>query len=83
MERHVVTDIGLTEDQYNQFNIYLRQKCQQLLETVDNWLAMQEGRVGERRQERLPKKKLITGIGIYHFLDQKMPFEDDYPGWRG
>ncbi len=83
MERHVVTDIGLTEDQYNQFNIYLRQKCQQLLETIDNWLAMQEGRVGERRQERLPKKKLITGIGIYHFLDQKMPFEDDYPGRRG
>ena len=82
MERHVETDIGLTEEQYKQFNIYLRQKCQQLLETLDNWLAMQEGRIGDRRQERLPKKKLITGVGIYHFLDRKLPFEDDYPGWR-
>ena len=81
-ERHVETDIGLTEEQYQQFNIYLRQKCQQLLETLDNWLAMQEGRIGGRRRERLPKKKLITGVGIYHFLDQKLPFEDDYPGWR-
>jgi hypothetical protein len=78
-ERHVETDIGLTEEQYEQFNVYLRQKCQQLLETLDNWLAMQEGRVGpERRPERLPKKKVITGVGVYHFLDQKLPFEDGY-----
>lgn len=81
MERAVETDIGLTEEQYAQFNIYLRQKSQQLLETLDNWLAMQEGRIGGPRKERLPKKKLITGVGIYHFLDQKLPFEDDYPGW--
>ena len=76
LERHVETDVGLTEEQYKQFNIYLRQKCQQLLETLDNWLAMQEGRIGGRRHERLPKKKLITGVGIYHFLDEKIPFED-------
>ncbi len=78
-ERHVETDIGLTEEQYQQFNVYLRQKCQQLLETLDNWLAMQEGRIGGQRRERLPKKKLTTGVGIYHFLDLKLPFEDDYP----
>ena len=78
-ERHVETDIGLTEEQYQQFNIYLRQKCQQLLETLDNWLAMHEGRIGGPRRERLPKKKLTTGVGIYHFLDLKLPFEDDYP----
>jgi Family of unknown function (DUF6502) len=84
-ERHVETDIGLTEEQYEQFNVYLRQKCQQLLETLDNWVAMQEGRVGvPRRPERLPKKKLITGVGVYHFLDQKLPFEDGYvPQRRG
>jgi Family of unknown function (DUF6502) len=77
-ERAVVTDIGLTEEQYQQFNVYLREKCQQLLETIDNWLANQEGRIGtHRRHERLPKKKLVTGIGVYHFLDQKLPFEED------
>jgi hypothetical protein len=80
-ERDVVTDIGLTEEQYTQFNVYLRGKCQQLLETVDNWLAMQEGRISEhRRHERFPRKKLVTGIGLYHFLDQKLPFEDEKSG---
>ena len=81
-ERHVETDIGLTEEQSEQFNIYLRKKCQQLLETLDNWLAMQEGRVGAERQERLPEKRLIAGVGIYHFLDQPMPFEHDQPSKR-
>jgi hypothetical protein len=81
MERHVITDIGLTDEQYEQFNHYLRQKSQQLLETLDNWIGMQEGRIG-KRGERLPppdpKGKRITGVGIYHFLDQKLPFEDGY-----
>jgi hypothetical protein len=70
-ERDVITDIGLTEDQYRQFNVYLRAKCQQLLETIDNWLATQEGRLEAYSvTERLPKKKLMTGIGVFHFLDE-------------
>ncbi len=78
-ERQVVTDIGLTEEQYRQFNVYLRAKCQEFLETVDNWLAVQEGRVDvrERREELEPREKLITGIGVFHFLDQRLPFERD------
>jgi hypothetical protein len=75
-ERQVATDIGLTEEQYEHFTVYLRQKCQQLLETLDDWLAMQEGRIGPAKKERLPKKKLITGVGVYHFLDQKLTFEN-------
>jgi hypothetical protein len=75
-ERQVATDIGLTEEQYEHFTVYLRQKCQQLLETLDDWLAMQEGRIGPAKKERLPKRKLITGVGVYHFLDQKLPFEN-------
>ncbi len=78
-ERHVETDTGLTQEQYEQFNIYLRQKCQELFETLDNWLARQEGRVGRQRQERLPEQRLIAGVGIYHFLEQRVPFEDDNP----
>jgi len=62
-------EIGLTQDQYEEFNIYLKQKCQLLLETLDKWLAMQEGRITGQSQEPSPKKRLITGVGIYHFLD--------------
>jgi len=76
-ERQVVTDVGLTEEQYEHFSVYLRQKCQQLLETLDDWLAMQEGRIGPaKRAERLPKKRVITGVGVYQFLDEKLPFDD-------
>jgi hypothetical protein len=79
-ERHVQTDIGLTEEQYEHFSVYLRQKCQQLLETLDDWLAMQEGRIGPvKKPERLPKRKVITGVGVFHFLDQKLPFEAGEP----
>ena len=76
-ERHVETDIGLTEEQYQQFNVYLRQKGQQLLETLDNWLAMQEGRIGSKKPERPVGKRIMTGVGIYHYVDQKLPFEDE------
>jgi hypothetical protein len=77
-ERHVETDMGLTEEQYQQFTVYLRLKSQQLLETLDNWLATQEGRVTGPRREIRPKKKLITGVGVYHFLDQEQSLDDEY-----
>lgn len=79
-ERNVQTDIGLTEEQYQKFNIYLRQKCQQLLETLDNWLAMQEGRIGgqKKRDSRVDtRRRIMTGVGIYHYVDQKLPFEEE------
>jgi hypothetical protein len=79
-ERQVVTDIGLTEEQYEHFSVYLRQKCQQLLETLDDWLAMQEGRIGPaKKPERLPKKRVIAGVGVFEFLDEKLPFNIDPP----
>jgi len=87
-ERTVTTDIGLTEEQYRQFNVYLKGKCQQLLETVDNWLATQEDRLNAyKTPERSQHKRIITGIGVYHFLDedlseelrelQSVPYEED------
>jgi len=79
-ERHVQTDIGLTEEQCQHFSIYLQQKCQQLLETLDDWLAAQEGRIGPmKKPERLQKKKVVTGVSIFHFLDQTLPFEKNEP----
>ncbi len=79
-ERQVVTDIGLTEEQYEHFSVYLRKKCQQLLETLDDWLAMQEGRIGPaKKPDRLPRKRVIAGVGVFEFLDEKLPFNNDPP----
>lgn len=75
-ERNVTTDIGLTEEQLRHFKTYLRTKCQELLETIDNWLATQEGRLTAHEESVGPisKKLVMTGVGVYHFLD------DDEPG---
>jgi hypothetical protein len=87
-ERVVITDIGLTEEQYRQFNYYLRTKCQQLLETIDNWLATKEDRLKAYKvPQEIPRKRITTGIGLYHFVDldlsgelkelEASPFEDE------
>lgn len=76
-ERDVTTDIGLTMEQYRQFDRYLREKCQELLETIDNWLANQEGRIDDyKRPKSGTEFKVHTGVGVYHFLDKKLSFED-------
>ena len=60
------------------FERFLREKCQELLETIDNWLANQEGRIdAHKKAEQISNAKIHSGIGVYHFLDQRLPFEDD------
>jgi len=79
-EREVTTDIGLTEEQYRQFNVYLRARCQELLETLDNWLATQEGRlnvIAEDADNVTRKKLIMTGIGVFHFLDEPSQVEEE------
>ena len=77
-ERAASTDIGLSQDQYRQFDKFLRDKCQELLEVVDNWLADHEGRIDAHKvSAKIPKDRIHSGIGVYHFLDQRLPFEDD------
>jgi len=87
-ERVVITDIGLSEEQYRQFNVYLRAKCQQFLETIDNWLATKEDRLNAYKSPQDPtRKKFMTGLGVYHFIDEDIsgemkelessPFEDE------
>jgi hypothetical protein len=77
-ERAASTDIGLTRDQYRRFDKFLRDKCQELLETIDNWLADEEGRIDPTdNNERLKQLRMHSGIGVYHFLDRRLPFEDE------
>lgn len=87
-ERVVITDIGLTEEQYRQFNVYLRAKCEQFLETVDNWLATKEDRLNAYKSASVPqRKRIMTGLGVYHFIDEDIsgekkelessPYEDE------
>lgn len=60
-ERIVFADEGLTPDDVEQFDSFLRERGQQLLIELDDWLA------GRSR----PKKGEIavhTGVGVYHYI---------------
>ncbi len=67
-ERHVTADDGIRREDLPKFDHYLRERCQVLLEEIDNWLA------GLPKPD--PKKGddvIHTGIGIYHYMTN----EDD------
>ncbi len=62
-ERMVVADDGIRVKDLEKFDAYLRDRCQALLEEIDNWLT------------KLPKptadeKRAVvkTGLGIYHYM---------------
>jgi hypothetical protein len=75
-ERVVVTDIGLTEEEYRQFNVYLRAKCQQFLESLDNWLATKEDRLNAYKSANSSQdRRIMTGLGVYHFIDEDISRE--------
>lgn len=77
-ERHVSTDIGLTEEEYGRFKDFVEKKCQQLLETLDDWLATNEGRVTGQKRRHLGRL-IHTGVGIFHYQN----FDLQYTGKKG
>ncbi len=65
-ERHVTADDGIRREDLPRFDHYLRERCQVLLEEIDNWLA------GLPKPD--PKKGdevIHTGIGIYHYMSHE------------
>ena len=65
-ERHVTADDGIRREDLPKFDHYLRERCQVLLEEIDNWLA------GFPKPD--PKKGddvIHTGIGIYHYMSHE------------
>ena len=65
-ERLVIADDGLRSQDIPRFDAYLRERCQALLEEIDNWLT------------KLPKPDVTigdeivrTGVGVYHYLNSE------------
>lgn len=66
-ERQAVADDGIRLQDLPKFDAYLRDRCQALLEEVDNWLT------------NLPKPDtnkgdeiVRTGLGIYHYMNDEL-----------
>ena len=62
-ERTVRPADGMKPEDLPLFNEYVREKCQALLEEIDNWLTNLEPPDKKRGD-----KVVETGVGIYHFV---------------
>jgi len=65
-ERRVTTDDGLAIADVDSFHILVREKGQQLLEGLDNWLA---SRQTDSEAVRGDKQKTRIGVGVYLFQE--------------
>lgn len=63
-ERTVTADFGLKAEDFPALEGFIRQRGQQLLEEVDNWITLRE-----KPNPESGEKIVQTGLGIYHFVD--------------
>lgn len=80
-ERYALTMEGLSPQTFQSFDALIREKGQELLEVLDDWLGENE----EKGGHKLPSSEAIkTGVGIFHFIeksssppkDEKSDFEN-------
>lgn len=62
-ERHVFPADGLREEDVPRFDAFLRERCQALLEELDNWLAKLPVPDASKGDE-----VIHTGVGVYHYM---------------
>ena len=60
-ERHVFPADGMRFEDFEKFDAYLRDKCQVLLEDLENWLTKLPDPV---KSDRV----IHTGVGMYHYM---------------
>jgi hypothetical protein len=65
-ERVVYSPVGIRNADMPKFNSYVKERCQGLLEEIDNWIAQldEPGKSDEG-------KVTHTGIGIYHYIERR------------
>jgi hypothetical protein len=62
LERAVFADNGLTAKQLLEFEAFSRERVQQLISEIDDWLA-QHG-----KDQGIPGGRLDTGISVFHYV---------------
>jgi Family of unknown function (DUF6502) len=74
-ERYAMTVEGLSPEAFQSFDALIREKGQELLEVLDDWLGEHETKGGHK----LPNSEAIkTGVGIFHFIEKApSPPKDD------
>jgi hypothetical protein len=66
-ERYAITMEGLSPQRFREFDALIREKGQEFLEKLDDWLGQHETKGGSK----LPHSESIkTGIGVFHFIEK-------------
>jgi hypothetical protein len=65
-ERAAVADDGIRSQDLPKFDAFLREKCQALLEEIDNWLTNLP-RPDKNRGDHV----IRTGLGMFHYLNEE------------
>jgi hypothetical protein len=66
-ERYAITMEGLSPGDFEAFDALIREKGQELLEILDDWLGQHEIKGGHKLP---PTDAIKTGIGIFHFIEK-------------
>jgi hypothetical protein len=65
-ERYAITMEGLSKQDFEAFDELVREKGQELLEILDDWLGQHEIQGGHKLP---PNESIRTGVGIFHFIE--------------
>jgi hypothetical protein len=65
-ERIVYSPEGIRNEDMPKFNSYVKERCQALLEEIDNWIAQLDAPSKNNSQN-----VTHTGIGIYHYIERR------------
>ena len=63
LERSVFPDDGLPEELFDEYNEYVRERAQQLISDVDDWLA-----AAARRHVSDESKRISLGVSVYQYV---------------
>lgn len=73
-ERYAITMEGLSPSAFHAFDELIREKGQELLEILDDWLGQNETKGGHRLP---PTESIRTGVGIFHFIEKDPAINDE------
>lgn len=73
-ERYAITMEGLSPTKFQAFDELIREKGQELLEILDDWLGQNEIKGGHKLQ---PSESIRTGVGIFHFVEKNPEINEE------
>ena len=73
-ERYAITMEGIAPDSFAAFDHLVREKGQEFLEILDDWLGQYEIKGGHRLST---EESIRTGVGVFHFVDRFPTTTDD------